>query len=279
MKKITLSVFVFFVSLFLSTAWAAVVNISGIVNVDGVPQAGVSVVATTGGTPVLCTNATGSDGVYTCPVPDTGQTNISATKAGFAFSTLYRNNVATAETGANIQGVALARTVSGFVKDDAGNLLSGVSVSWSTIINLTVAGSSYNGSCNTTLADGAFTCHVPQGFTGSVSAYQSTNQSFVFAPLSRTNFTTDEAGVVISGVALARTISGFVKDASGNVLSGVQVSWYLPWTSSSASYSTYCNTTLTDGAFTCRVPQGFTGTINAYIPASGSLSKSFTSVF
>ncbi|TXT40537.1 MAG: hypothetical protein FD135_1190, partial [Comamonadaceae bacterium] len=224
-------------------------------------------------------NTTLADGAFTCHVPQGFTGSVSAysgTGQSFAFASLSRTNLTIDESGAVISGVALARTISGLVKDASGNVLSGVQINWSA--PGTISNTGFSGFCNTTLADGAFTCHVPQGFTGYLSANQGTGQSFAFASLSRTNVTIDETGVVISGAALARTISGFVKDASGNALSGVQVNWSAPGTISNPGFSGYCNTTLADGAFTCRVPQGFTGTINAYIPASGSLSKSFTSV-
>ena len=253
---------------------ALVRTISGTVQAIG-PVSGISVrwSSSPSGPPFSGScGTTGSTGAFTCRVPQgfTGTLFASDTASPMTvvFPSLSRSNVVSDETGTIYQGTPLLRTIAGTVRDAASNPLSAISVRWSSS-----SGSGFSGSCGTTVANGVFSCKVPQGFTGTVYASDTASPAaFVFSSLSRSNLTSDETGAIFPGIALVRTISGTVQDMAGNPLSGYGVSW-------SSSFSGYCGSTASSGVFSCKVPQGFTGSITAYYGfLQGFRSAAFSNV-
>lgn len=251
-KLISFAAFVL-VSLILCQARAGTsADLSGVVSVGGIPQAGASVAYSLNGVSTVCTASTGVDGSYSCIVPSIGSITITATQAGYAFETLIRSNVAIAETGASIRGAALVFSMAGVVRDPGGNPVSGVNLGWSQAL---LTGVQVNGTCGTTGVDGSYSCRMPSGEIW----MQGVRSGYAVALFHRYNLVSDETGADILAAALTRSISGVVKDASGAPWSGVMVQW------TGMGLWGYCNdvtSTGADGTYTCKVPNGFSGTLS-----------------
>lgn len=212
---------------------------------------------------------TNISGTYTCSVPRDGQLSIYASQSGSTFTSLYKSNMPTlAESGLNLQRIPLALAISGTAVNPSGSPVSGISISWST------NDGQLSGSCGSTTSTGIFSCSVPQGFSGYLSARDNTSPpALIFPALGVSNLTSSPSGLTFQGAAISSNISGTVLDSANLPLSGIRVSWSssipLPVSGSvSTIVSGSCGTTTSSGTYHCVVPQSSSISISATDTAS-----------
>jgi hypothetical protein len=149
---------------------AANFQVSGTVTVGGSPLAGVTLIATNGGS---C-SASNASGQYTCSVEPGWSGTVTPTLSGYAFTPTSRNYTSVkANQTAQDYTAAVTRQVSGTIT--AGALpLGGV-----------VLTATNSGSCTLSNGSGQYSCTVLDGWSGSVTPALS---GYTFAPTSR-NYT------------------------------------------------------------------------------------------
>lgn len=201
-----------------------------------------------GGNGNCATSAT--DGTYTCPAPVSATSiQVYSIKTGYAFTQVNNGSLSGNLSGQNIIGVPVPLSIIGVVKDTQGQPVSGASLWWD-------ANDGFHGNCgNQTGTDGVYTCPVPQNFTGTLRA----NKTGMLFPLKKySGMTSSSVTDDIQAIA-AITLSGMVKDASGNAIAGAQVNYF----DASQNVGFYCATSGSDGTYSCLVPQGLTGNLSA----------------
>lgn len=212
-------------------------------NLDGSPIANAWVYRWLNNSGTGCVQ-TDSNGNFSCLVPDgyTGKLQFRHSSGMFYGELDY----ASSAVSADLTGVNAVRwpTISGLVKDGAGNVLSGVSVS-------PVAGG--NGSNSD--ANGFYTIAVPPGFTGALrlskSGYLFNDAGYNTAVTA--DVTADETAIT------AYLISGVVKDSSGAALSNVSVN-----ARPSGGGNYFYGSVDSSGNYSIALPLNFTGTLNFF---------------
>ncbi|MBI2383658.1 MAG: hypothetical protein HYV18_06290 [Gammaproteobacteria bacterium] len=224
----------------------------------------ISFSATNGG---VCayTTATGS---YSCDVPSGWSGRVTPSHVGYTFTPQYRDyaNVTVTQTAQDFAAAAAAGTytiqgtISGVV---------GASVTLS-------ASNQPSGACSYNSAASTYSCSVPSGFTGQVSASAS---GYTFSPpaIQFTNVTgnfTDQNFVGSSGGTTTYTVSGSISLGAGVTGSTIGV----PTITGGGSCSV--DNAVTPVTYTCTVATGWSGTITptssaavTFSPASKSYSN------
>lgn len=204
-----------------STDNSAVATVSSSGVVTGVKSGTVHVLASSSG-------KTGTSGTLTITGTSTGTTTTTTTTASVASVTVTLNSSALT--------VGQATQANAVVKDSAGNVLTGRTLTWT--------------SSNTSVATVSSSGYVTAKGAGSASITATTGGKSGSAPLSVTASTTvpvasvtvtlSAGSVVVGGTSQATAV---MKDANGNVLSGRSVSW----SSSNASVASVSTSGLATG--------------------------------
>lgn len=200
-----------------------------------------------------------AQGAYQCDVPNGSSGTLYFFKDGFTFDSVTKTNVIAAATGQDISAL-LTYAISGKVKKSDNTALAGASVGIYYYIDGT-----YIGYCLVTSAsDGAYGCLGPRNATEIyVEGYKT---GYAFKPLSIIGSQTgDLVDQHIISAALPNTITGIVKDVNGAAVSGVNVFWH-----NDDFYVSCASPTPADGAYTCHVPDNFTGAVAVSGSKSGN---------
>ena len=228
--------------------------VNGQVFSGGSPLAGVTVSGTNG---AAC-GTTDASGWWGCVIPVGWSGTITPSKGGNLFSPASRSytNVTNIITGENY-ATAPSHAVSGTITFE-GAPLSAAAVT---------AGSGT--SCTSTDASGQYTCAVPPGWSGTVTASMADR---VFTPASRSYTSVSAAQSAQDYVANATfyQVSGSVT-LNGLALANVALA---------ATGGPSCSSTNSAGQYSCTVPFGWSGSVtpSASGYSFGPASRSYTSV-
>lgn len=224
-------------------------QISGIIkDASETPLAGVAILL---GSSSCATSD--SNGAYQCAVAPGYSGSLAFRKNGYIFTGLSVSNVTTDQTGKDVSAQT-THTISGSVRDSAGNGVSGVAV-------LSLAtGTSLADGCGTSDSSGDFTCLVPQNFTGTL--YFSKNghafpNTQISTPVTNDNLVLSVQEPVLRQLAITVSSGG----ASPVPMSGVTVCRY---DSAAKSAALGCGATDSNGQLTYGVPENFSGVLAFY---------------
>lgn len=206
------------------------------------------------------TATTGSDGSYSTTVAYnwSGTATPSIGSHTFSPASITYTNVLSHKTSEDYTGTILRYYISGYVKDGAGDGVSGVAV---TLNN--------GGGSATTSSSGYYYRYVDYGWSG-MATPSSSAYSFSPSELSYTNVTTNYTGKNYTGTLNTYAISGYVKTVGGIAIS------------SSVTFSNGGGTTTTSktGYYSKSVNHGWSGTVTPTAAAYtfSPTSRKYTSI-
>lgn len=208
------------------------VSVSGVVTVNGQAAGNLSVLA--GGN--QC-GVTGSNGAYACTFNKgwTGTISVSSPSVTFTPTQKSFSNLQ-ASASQNFAGVSAKLTIGGVVSID-GQPAAGLAVS--------AAGAS----CSATAANGAYSCSVTKGWTGTVSV---SKPHVKFVPASKSFSNLQSAATQnFAGTTIKVKVSGTVT-VDGKARAGASV----------LANGTACAATSSTGAYACSFTEGWSGTVS-----------------
>lgn len=191
---------------------------------------------------------TNSDGFYTITVPAGWSGTIIPSKANFTFLPINRNYTSVSANWIRQDYIGTpipSYLISGFVKLATGAPLAGVKIAF--------MGGTINDSVFTN-SDGFYSLYIPAGWIGLVMPSKS-NYSFLPANIAYNNVSSDfTLQNYTASLITSYSISGFVKLATGEPVTGVKMSF----SGGTVFDSVFTNT---DGFYSLTVPAGWTGIV------------------
>jgi len=210
-----------------------------------------------------CSYTSGS-GDYSCTVPSGWSGTIIPSSTGFSFSPGSYNAINVTSNLVNIDFTSSATT--GGNRVIAGTIAAAPSLSTVTV-SATGTGGFADGTCTYTTSSGAYSCTVPDGWTGSVVPTSSTG--IFFSPASHTYTTGVGSNLSNQDFSTSYAIMGriFESGSSTAVISGVVVTA----AGTGASPNGACAYDGSAGTYSCVVPGLWSGSV---IPSHSSYSFS-----
>jgi RHS repeat-associated protein len=215
-------------------------KLSGTVTLSGAPLSGVGFAPTNGGT---CepSNAVGQ---YSCSVPPGWSGSITPSLSGYAFTPASRSysNVTAAQAGQNFTATPTYE-------------LSGTVTAGGSALSDVAFAATNGATCTSSNASGQYSCTVPHGWSGTVTASRA---GYAFTPASRTY------SAVAGALAAQDYAASVTYQLSGTVTQGGSP---LPGVVFLATDGGNCTTSNASGQYTCTVPQGWSGSVTAWLDA------------
>ena len=187
------------------------------------------------------TTTTNSTGYYSQSVSYGYSGTATPSLSGWTFTqpNLSYSNVTSNLTNQNYTGTQNGVTISGYIRDGSGNGINGVTVTFSN-----------TGGTTTTNSTGYYSQSVSYGYSGTATPSLS-GWTFTQPNLSYSNVTSNLTNQNYTGTQNGVTISGYIRDGSGNGINGVTVTF------SNTGGTTTTNST---GYYSQSVSYGYSGT-------------------